>query len=106
MKEMYEYKKRISRQDIIDVVDVAIPGMDYWCDEIRYNDKYNSAGEALVHGRVVGIHDAEENKWHNLSVKKLLKGLELTDNLEFYEYDMYASERVIQRALFGKEVYA
>lgn len=106
MEIIYEYKKRVTAEQIENLVEDAMPGMHYWCDKIRYNKKFGSASEAILAKAVVGIHDSEEEKWVNLSLKKLLSGLSLTDNLNWEDYDMYDAETVIQRALYGKEVYA
>lgn len=82
-----------------------------WADEARIKSSSNKddvdyVSEEVSRGGVIEIHDAEENKWHELDLKKLLKGLELVKNHNFEEYDMYKADLVVQMAIFGKAVYA
>lgn len=86
-------KRRVTLEQIQDILESAWPGIAYWADEVKKNGSYYK------------VHDAEENQWHNLTIKKFLKGLELTPWFDFDNYDMYDADAVVQRALFGKVIY-
>ena len=111
----YEYTKSISSKEIDYLMSAALQGMGYWADGVHIVQHPDfpapedlDVSEALTQKRKwnIAIHDSQEDKWRVLSLKKLLRGLSLTDNLDLENYDMYDAERVVQRALFGKEVYA
>lgn len=100
----------ISDEDIKFIVDEASKGVRYWSGEWKLEGlaigNYFTYGEALVDGKRIRVHDGEDDKWYILTKKKLLTGISLMEKFEFDEYDMYDCERVIQYALFGKQVYA
>lgn len=111
MNTTYEYTKKITVQEIEALMSAALQGMTYWADEASIIDVSDEdsgiyTSQAFTYGYAIEIHDAEEDKTHKLTLHKLLKGLSMTDNLDLESYDMYDAERVVQRALFGKEVYA
>lgn len=108
----HKIKKEIevTDEDIKDIVNKASKGMTYWSGNMKIEGlavgEYFTFGDAIADGKRVRIYDSEEEKWHILTLKKLLVGISLMDKHDFYEYDMYDCERVIQYALFGKQVYA
>ena len=99
----------ITDKEIENIMSGAMQGCAYWADE-AYVEGLNLEGysvvEALQNGKRVRIHDSEEDKGHILTLKKLLNGISLQTDFDFEDYDMYDCERVIQYALFGKQVYA
>lgn len=105
----FEFTKKIEASTLAEVIDQAIYGASkYWADEFHVKGQADNKtqGEAMVEGKTLKLHDAEDDKWHNVTLNDILKGLALTDNTDFDRYDMYDAERVLQRAIFGKEVYA
>lgn len=99
----------IDDEEVENIMSGAMQGCGYWCDEAYVEglaaDEYN-VEEALQAGKRVRIHDAEEDEWHILTLNKLLNGISLQKDFDFDDYDMYDCERVLQCALFGKEIYA
>lgn len=107
--KMYKFKKEISKKDVEDIMQGAINGCTYWADEMELKENTECLlplNELLTHDFRIKVHETEEDKWHTLTMKKFLKGLAMMDNHDYYEYDMYDCERVIQYALFGEERYA
>lgn len=100
----------VSDEDIANIVNEASKGMTYWAGNMKLEGlaigEYFTFGDALADGKRVRIYDDQEEKWHILTLKKLLVGIKLMGKYDFYEYDMYDCERVVQYALFGKQVYA
>lgn len=112
----YKVITTVTEQDIESILSSAFggSGIDYWCDGLYTVDgrggwpKNQYHSEALSHpGHYVMIHDyeADKPKWHRLTLKKLLKGLALAQDLNFDEYDGPASDRIVQLALFGEVIY-
>lgn len=102
----YRITHEVSQEDLENILESAWTGMTYWADEAHVvGDEAADLNTALFNGKYIKIHDSEENVWHNLTLKKLLNGLSLTDDLDFEAYDMYDAECVVQRALFGKVIY-
>ena len=102
----------VDDDDITSLLESALQGITYWCDEvyvrglIKDQDEGMYTSQALTRGYRIAIHDAEEEKWHQLTLKKLLNGIAAYGRQDFYDWDMYDADRVIQLALFGKVIYA
>ena len=101
----------ISDEQINDLMVSALQGISYWASEaeivhLKSKDDGLYTSEALTHGYAVRIYDAEEECWHKLTLNKFLKGVAKMDHQDFYEYDMFDADKVIQYALFGEQVYA
>lgn len=112
MKEKeFTFIAKISKSEVDILMEQALNGMSYWADNYivkfkSHNPEVEYEFEEVARGGILMIHDGEEDKWHELGINKLIKGLEKTRNLDFTEYDMFDAEQVIQRALFGKVIYA
>lgn len=109
MKE-YTYTKvvTVTDEDVNAIIDSAFRGTGYWCDKatlIGEQDKFMIT-EGLTHGCYFKLHDIEQNKWHNLTLKKLLKGLSLAKNFDIDNFDQTDADQAIQLALFGEVLYA
>jgi len=113
MKEhTFTIKRTITDQQIDYIMSAALQGITYWADDANVlwkdfpeGETVQYISEALTHGGNLRIHDAEEEKWHKLTLKKFLKGLTFVPEFDFEDYDMYDAERVVQCALFGKLIY-
>jgi hypothetical protein len=107
-------KIKLSRQQIDDIVLSALKGCLYWADDLEIIVAENKKdpkptmwpSEALTNGYALKIHDAEEDKWEKLTIRKLLNALSKTPHFNYDNYDQYDAEQVLQKALFGKVVYA
>ena len=99
----YIIKKKVNEEVLDDILESGLEGISYWADKVEVvggiEDDKQYVHLALKDGRYIRIHDIEENKWHKLTLKKLI-------NFDFANYDMYDAEQVIQLAIFGKLVYA
>ena len=106
----YIIKKKVNEEVLDDILESGLEGISYWADKVEVvggiEDDKQYVHLALKDGRYIRIHDIEENKWHKLTLKKLINGLSLSDDFDFANYDMYDAEQVIQLAIFGKLVYA
>lgn len=108
----YTYKRTISDEEIVDVMESALQGITYWCGEARVDVKKGQqvfdgwTSEALPRGYNVKLWDAEEEKWHTLTLNKFLKGLSQRTSFDPENYDSVDGDAIIQYALFGKQVYA
>ena len=98
-------KHTISEQELEDIMLQALQGMTYWADSARAVGEDDYPSTVVSRGGVIEIHDAEEDKDHLLDRAGLLRGLSLTENHNYGDWDMYDAERVVQRALFGKVIY-
>lgn len=112
MDRIIEKRIKVTDGDIEDILGAAFQGITYWADEaeivgkLRPEDEGIYTSEALTHCYKIRIHDAEGEKNHYLTLTRFLKGLAQMKHHDFYEYDMYDGDAVIQYALFGKQVYA
>lgn len=105
----YKFRKEITKNDVEAIMHSALQGIMYWADdaELKENCEVDMPlSEALTSGFRIKIHDAEEDKWRTLTMKKFLKGLAMMNHHDYYEYDMYDCEQVIQYALFGEQRYS
>lgn len=108
----YTYKRTISDEEIVDVMESALQGITYWAGECRVNVKKGQpvfdgwASEAIVRGYNLKIWDFEEEKWYTLTLQKFLNGLSKRTSFDPENYDSVDGDAIIQYALFGKQVYA
>lgn len=104
----------ITDEQIEDIMSSALRGITYWADEatvhglIKNEDKDMNVSQALQRGYRIGIHDAEDEKYYQLTLRKFLNGIRLYGKYDFnnLDWDMEHADAVIQCALFGKQVYA
>jgi len=99
----YTIKIKISSDLIEDIISSAFgsAGITYWCDEVdgiqvKRNDR-----------TYYRIHDAEAERWVNLTEDKIVKGLELCyDKVDLTNLDGPQCDMIVQYALFGEQLYA
>lgn len=108
----YKFTKKITEEQIDDIMDAALKGISYWADKVEVDlppenwpEGMEYSSQALTHGRILTIHDAEEDKNHILIMANFLKGLSLMDDFDYYNYDMYDADKIIQYAIFGELIY-
>ncbi len=102
-------KIEITPEDVDYLIDAAFyGGITYWCDTIRYDKKpdteVKAMSEALTKGGIIGIHDGEEDKWHELTLEKVLQAI-ADEQVDFDDYDSLVADNVVQRAIFGEVIY-
>lgn len=100
----------VTDENIRDIVNEASKGVQYWSDGWKLEGlsvgKYFTYGDAIVDNKRIRMYDFEDEKTHILTLKKVVNGIKLMNKFDFDNFDMYDCERVIQYALFGKQVYA
>jgi len=112
MKRIIESQVEVTDEQLEDILSSALSGMTYWADDAYCPRTKNQPApdlmlsETLTHGYKLKIHDAEEDKWRELTLTKFLKGLSLARMFDYDDYDSLDAERVVQLALFGKVIYA
>lgn len=115
--DKFVIKTPITGEDIDNIMSAAMQGIIHWCDEakVRNPDAKGKelpemTSEVLSRGYSIMIHDVaddtENGTWHVLNLKKLLKGIALFKNFDFYEWDMYSADAAVQYALFGELRYS
>ena len=105
----YKYERTITDEEIVDLMDTALHGIAYWCGEAQVLDKNGKTfdgwtSEALSSGHDIRLWDTE--KWHTLTLDKLLKGLSMRTSFDSEQYDADDGDAIIQYAIFGEIVYA
>lgn len=101
----------VTDEDIENILSSAFQGIMYWCDEayirgcVLKKDEGIFTSQALTHGYRIAIHDSEEDKYHQLTTKKILNGIALYGKYNFDDWDIYDADSVVQLAIFGKQVY-
>jgi hypothetical protein len=110
MPKIYRIPKTITDEQIHNVINDALDhGSTYWMDQFEdYRAKNKPDGYysamALTHGGFIMVHDLEGEKWHYLTLKKVLKGFALS-HIDPEDYDGDDADQVLQNALFGEVVY-
>lgn len=109
----YTYTREITDEELVDLMETALQGVSYWAGEAKVTkdgqdveDFDGWTSEALPRGFDVAIWDAEEEKWHTLTLEKLLTGLSKRTSFDPENYDTIDGDAIIQYALFGEVVYA
>lgn len=111
MNHTFDIKVTVSDEQIEDILSSALTGCTYWVDAdyipvARGEEVPNLMNsKAITHGYQLRIHDAEEDKWHRLTLTKFIKGLQLAPRFDYENYDQYDAEQILQLALFGKTIY-
>lgn len=95
----------VTSDDVENIMDLAMRGSSYWCNEAYTEGLEFRVSEALQNGKRIRIHDLEEDRWYILTLKKFLNGVSKMPRHDFYNYDIYDAEHVLQLALFGKLIY-
>ena len=130
MKVTIQYEFECSEQDIDDIICTALEGgITYWCDCAKIMGEYlgEYASDQISRGGKLKLHDAEENKWHELTKENFISGLKqfvlergfiknegnghygnvITDDnrLDMSKIDATDADCIIQYAVFGEVVY-
>ena len=100
----------IKHENIKGLLDSASRGSSYWC---RSGFEYESITSTALKEIGVVIEDYEEDKTHNLNIKKIKKGLtsmakkDLQHFTDFINenYDQTTGDVFLQHCLFGKIIY-
>ena len=114
---------KLSAEDIDDIMCSALEGgITYWCNEAEVVGDYlgEYAHEQISRGGTLMLHDAEEDEVYELTLEKLLKGIQMAIYENCYaEYEWFNCEGVdpcqidadvadciVQFALFNEIMFA
>lgn len=113
---------KVTAEDIDDIMCSALEGgITYWCNKAEVVGDYlgEYASEQISRGGTLKLHDSEEDEVYELTLEKLLKGIQLAIQHNYYaEYgwcdgtmldtcnvDASVADVIIQLALFDDVVY-
>lgn len=104
------FSTTVTDEQIDEIMDSALNGIHYWADEAKSVSEIKTeyASQVISKNGWLVIHDAEEDKSHELTRDKFLTGLGLaigSHKFDLDDYDMYDADKVIQLALFGELIY-
>lgn len=120
----------VTTQDIVDcVLCCEAGGFDYWGELCSDEKDYEAARECLqakstseikpcyedvlaeileAGGKLI-VFDYEEDKYHDLTMEKILSGwkkyMEQQNTFDFDEYDAVSADCILQYAIFGDVIY-
>ena len=126
---MNEYKVKIEKEitvtqeDIDDIMCSALEGgITYWCNRAEVVGKYigEYASEQISRGGTLKLYDAEEDEVYELTLEKLLKGIQMAiyencyaeyewfncEGIDPCQIDAAVADVIVQFALFNEVVYA
>lgn len=104
---------QISLEDIESLLDSASRGSAYWCEDVS-ELAYESAVKAIMDGKMIMLHDAEEDgKAYELTLAKVKKGIAIMAKKEtrhfadlvLHNADQITADVLLQCALFGEVIY-
>lgn len=113
---------KVTAEDIDDIMCSALEGgITYWCNKAEVVGEYlgEYASEQISRGGTLKLHDSEEDEVYELTLDKLLKGIELAIQHNYYadydwcdgtmldtcNVDASVADVIIQLALFDDVVY-
>jgi hypothetical protein len=112
----------VSAEDIDDIVCTALEGgITYWCNCAKVVGEYlgEYAHEQIAKGGTLMLHDAEEDEEYELTRDKLLNGIKLAYENNYYsqygwvngntldtcQIDAEVADTIVQCALFEDVIY-
>lgn len=125
MKNYYiniEKQITITEQDIDDIMCSALDGgITYWCNEAEVVGDYlgEYASEQISRGGTLKLHDADDYEVYELTLGKLLEGIQKAADGEYFsdynwidgsvidacQVDAEVADAIIQCAIFGDVIY-
>jgi len=113
---------KVTQEDIDDIMCSALEGgINYWCNKAEVVGEYlgEYASEQISRGGALKLYDAEEDEVYELTLEKLLNGIEKAyDGNWFMEYgwcdgakldpcqiDAEVADVIVQLALFDEVVF-
>ena len=119
-----EIKKsiKVTQEDIDDIMCSALEGgITYWCRKAKVVGEYlgEYASEQISRGGTLKLYDAEEDEVYELTLEKLLEGIKLAVDGNYYDdydwcdgktidtcqVDAEVADCIVQLALFGEIVF-
>ena len=111
----------VTMQDVDDIMSTALEGgINYWCKRAEVVGEYlgEYASDQISRGRTLILHDSEGEDKYELTLDKLLKGIQMyvanpdapykivyNSELDTCQVDATVADMIIQFALFGVIVY-
>lgn len=113
---------KVTQEDIDDIMCSALEGgITYWCCNAEVVGDYlgEYASEQISRGGTLKLYDAEDDEVYELTLDKLLKGIEIAvrDNcyseyewingneIDCCQVDAEVADCIVQYALFGDVIY-
>ena len=113
---------KVTAEDIDDIMHSAlVGGITYWCNEAEVVGNWlgECVSEQISRGGTLKLHDAEEDEVYELTLEKLLNGIQLAveekyyeeyewvlgDGLDVCQVDADVADVIIQLALFDTVVF-
>ena len=73
-----EISVELTKEDIDDIMDTAMMGVTYWCDEAEVSEYLGEwASENIALGGTIRFHDAESDDAWDLDLEKFMNGFKL-----------------------------
>lgn len=105
------------QERVDDILCAALEGgITYWCDRAEcvgsYPEGAEFLSEVLSRGGTIRLHDADENKWHALTLRSFQSGIAkaakdfgVTVERFHEDHDAGWADNAVQYAIFGEVVY-
>lgn len=116
-----KYDVIVTMQDVDDIMSTALGGgINYWCKRAEVVGEYlgEYASDQISRGGTLILHDSEGEDKYELTLDKLLKGIQMyvanpnapykivyNSELDTCQVDATVADMIIQFALFGVIVY-
>lgn len=116
-----KYDVIVTMQDVDDIMSTALEGgINYWCKRAEVVGGYlgEYASDQISRGGTLILHDSEGEDKYELTLDKLLKGIQMyvanpnapykivySSELDTCQVDATVADMIIQFALFGVIVY-
>ena len=116
-----KYNIQVTDGDVDDIVSTALEGgINYWCKRAEVVGEYlgEYASDQISRGGTLILHDSEGEDKYELTLDKLLKGIQMyianpnapykivyNSELDTCQVDATVADMIIQFALFGVIVY-
>lgn len=112
----------VTTEDIDDIVTTAFEGgINYWCNRAEVVGEYlgEFASDQISRGGVILLHDAENEDIYELTLEKVLKGIQKAcaerwayenewcngETIDTYNVDAMVADIIIQLALFDDVIF-
>ena len=104
--------KEVTEQDIENIMSSAMTGCTHWVSDMKVSSKLPLAkrdfyaSEAFSHDCIIKFQDRNTDKWHAVTRDSILKALSETPSFDYENYDSLDADDILQKACFGKALYA
>lgn len=120
-EHIIKIEKRITTDDIVNILCCESGGFDYWCN-LKFKDEDYKANrleddcyedvlaKILENGKSLIVNDFEEEETYELTLEKLLNGIELNYknrpfDCDIEDGDATTADCILQYSIFGDVIY-